>query len=794
MGDVAQILAPTVATVPNIAFSNSKAVELAGMSKEAMYLLKGKQDLSSASLPPVVPTFAKVSTADGMLTERKLSLGGKNAMAELSTKKGDNEEQQTKEVKVKVGSKLISSSKRARPWAWAPFASSGRSDGAMFRHWVRKNVEYTDYPYAKFDIHMDPVTYTPEEYAAHLQNETWTRSETDRPMELARIFECRWPVVFDRFCLENSSNHSSPDKKSTGTITISSTSDSSNIPSIGLTSSRKIEDLQHRYYGVAAVLVQLRIAQEAASEARALSAAAAKSASTAPPPVITTSTPTTTTVTSAIYGTTTTTATGPTTSTDRISAAAKHQERTDNLLLESAAARSLATSAKQHQPLITHVGTGTSNKMFDFEREQERRHHLDRLWRRSKEEEEEELQLRKELKTIDAQLRKLKKNGGHILAARTMKTAGRAKIIATASRAVSGQSNGLSSQLSNTPSSRGPSRSTTPNPSAVTSSMAPGDQVNSNDNTSNNNSDIVERSDALDEYFASTAPVPMSQYPYLQSGRLVPPATGGSSGINKSLLTRMNEVLGELNISDRPIPTKRVCDMYDLVRKDVLTLLTLKKMLMQREGQLQSKRLRLSRMGGSMLAPEDKFLDEERLLGIAPPPKPSSSAATGNSSSAASKAKTTKRKSTGGAGVKSKASSKKGSTDTKSVAGTTVKKKTVKRKRKVDSGKSPNLASSSASSKSPAVGSAAAKAAKARIASATASVGNAVPKVATAPRSSSSAPTNDVSPFNHAIGGAAVPSVVLPKVAKTSTAGITAATAVGGKSSNGSAAKRPRKA
>jgi DNA methyltransferase 1-associated protein 1 len=789
MGDIAQILAPTAATVPKVASSNSKAVELAGMSKEAMYLLKGKQDLSSASLPPVVPTFAKLSTANGMLTERK-SLGGTNTntMAGISTQKGDNEEQQTTEVKVKVGSKLISSSKRARPWAWAPFASSGRSDGAMFRHWVRKNVEYTDYPYAKFDIHMDPVTYTPEEYAAHLQSETWTRSETDRLMELARIFECRWPVIFDRFCFENSSNHSSPNKKSTGNI--SSTSDSGNIPSVGMTSSRKIEDLQHRYYGVAAILVQLRIAQEAASEARALSVAAAKSASTAPPPVTTPSTPTITTVTSAIAGTTP--ATGPTTSTDRISAVAKHQERTDNLLLESAAARSLATSAKQHQPLITHVGTGTSNKMFDFEREQERRHHLDRLWRRSKEEEEEELQLRKELKTIDAQLRKLKKNGGHILAARTTKTAGRAKTVATASRAVSGQSNGLSSQVSNTPSSRGPSRSTTPNPSAVTSSMAPGDQVNNNDNKSTNNSDIVERSDALDEYFASTAPVPMSQYPYLQSGRLVPPATGGSSGINKSLLARMNEVLGELNISDRPIPTKRVCDMYDLVRKDVLTLLTLKKMLMQREGQLQSKRLRLSRMGGSMLAPEDKILDEERLLGIAPPPKPSSSAATGNSSSAASKAKTTKRKSTSGAGGKSKASSKKGSADTKSVAGTTVKKKTVKRKRKVDPGKSLNLASSSVSSKSPAVGSAAAKAAKARTTSAIAAGGNVVPKVATAPRSSSSA-ANNVTRSN-AIGEAAALPVVLPKVAKTSAAGITALAAVGGKSNDGSAAKRPRKA
>jgi DNA methyltransferase 1-associated protein 1 len=744
-----------------------------------MYLLKGNQDPSSASLPPVVPTFGKISTANGTLTERKSS-GGKDGP--------EAAEKEQQEVKVKVGSKWISSSKRARPWTWAPFASSSRTDGAMFRHWVRKNVEYTDYPYAKFDIHMDPVTYTSEEYDAHLQSETWTRSETDRLMELARIFECRWPVIFDRFCSESCSTSTTMDTKNTG---ITSSGDVNTISSTGVASSRKIEDLQHRYYGVAAILAQIRIVQEAASEARAMSAAAAKSATS--PAVATT---TATSATTALSGVTATNASTPT-SANRMSSVAKQQERTDNLLLESAAARSLATSAKQHQPLITHVGTGTSNKMFDYEREQERRHRLDRLWRRSKEEEEEEVLLRKELKTIDAQLRKLKKNGGHILAAGTKKLAGRAKNIATASagRSVAAQSNGLPSQLSNPPSSRGPSRSTTPIPSGTTSSSAPGDLVNSTDNRSNEN-DIVESPDSLDEYFASTAPVPMPQYPYLQSGRLVPPASGGSSGINKSLLTRMNEVLGELSIPDRPIPTKRVCDMYDLVRKDVLTLLTLKKMVMQREGQLQSKRLRLSRMGGSMVAPEDRVLDEERLLGIAPPPKPSSSAASGALSSAASKGKTTKRKSPGGGGAKSKASSKKIATDAKTIAGTTVKKKVVKRKRKADPGKAAGLASSTAS-KAPALGSAATKAVKARIALSTT---GAVQKMTTV--AGSSAKANNGTPSN-TIDGAAVTSIVAPKVASTDTisprakasnaAAAKATTSVGEKSNSGSAVKRSRK-
>jgi DNA methyltransferase 1-associated protein 1 len=705
MGDIAQILAPTAAAAPvpngtDGSFGTNKAVGMAGISKEVMDLLGGNQDRASASLPPMVPTFPQQTYGS------KISSSGGEKDSDGSTTHQQNE------VTIKVGNKLISSSKRARPWAWAPFASSGRTDGAMFRHWVRKNVEYTDYPYAKFDIHMDPVTYSSNEYETHLQSETWTRSETDRLMELARTHECRWTVIFDRFCFND------------------------------VSSARKIEDLQHRYYGVAATLSQTRIIREAAIEARTLSAAAAKAYT-------------------ASLVTNTTTATTATTTTNAVNVAAKTpsllvgasstvtvaapiddaQEKTEAILLESAAARALATSAKQHQPLITHVGSGTSNKMFDFVRERERRQHLDRLWKRSKEDEAEELHLRKELKTIEAQLRKLKKNGGHILAAGTTTTKGTKNITPTSS--------GLPNQLSNASSSRTPSRSATPVP--------PGTSVQIEADLQNND-DIVESSQVLDEYFASTAPVPMPQFPYLQSGRLV-----GPSGMNKSLLTRMDQVLGEFNIPTRPMPTKRVCDMYDSVRKDILTLVTLQKMVMQREGQLQSKRLRLTRLGGTMIAPQDKVLDEERLLGIAPPPKPA--AATGNST--ASKGRATKRKAVaGGAGTKSKAT-KKGNTDSKNTGSTTTtKKKIVKRKRKTDTSKSPipaaNIAGASKS------------ASKVR----TTTAGAAVPKSTTAPKSTTPAAPTGISPKVLAGSSLKAPSTV---------------PAVTNKPSSGSTKKRARK-
>lgn len=606
MGDVAQILGDT--QVKGVDFRTqtkapeglpaslnpSKAMKMAGMSREVMHLMSGNQDTQSATLPPIVPAFSRDSTA---------------ATGE------------SKEVKVKVGNKFISSGKPARQWTWAPFASSSRTDGAMFRHWVRANVEYTDYPYAKFDIHLDPVTYTDEEYATYLTSDSWTKSETDKLMEFARKYELRWPVIHDRWF-----GHYEAEE--------------GNVPA-----SRHCEDLQQRYYSVAAILSQIRISQEAAAEAQALSAVVLD------PNV------------------------------------EDAKEKIESLLLETAAARVLATSNPKNQPLINNVGTGSTNKMFGSAHEHGRREHLDRLWARSKEEEIEEMALRKELKIIEAQLRKLKKTGGHILAA--------------SQSAVS-----VPSRLPSAPSSRGPSRSVSPVPGA----KAP----------ANN---ILDNPDILDRSFASTAPTPMPQNPYLQSGRLAPPATGGSAGLNKTLLTKMDQVLAELKVPNVPLPTKRVCDVYDSVRKDALTLLTLQKMLMQKEGNLQAKRVKLSKMGVGT----GRVMDEEALLGITPPPpapapapaaasktskasrpsksKPSASSGRSKSNTGGSKSNSQKnsagsKSNAGGSksntgGSKPKASTPKtksddtGKSDSKEATGTKKPKSAAKRKRKSDAKPAP---------------------------------------------------------------------------------------------------------
>lgn len=412
---------------------------------------------------------------------------------------------------VKIGSKYIASAKKCRKWKWAPFQSSARQhDQHEFRHWVRAGVEYPDYPYARFDIHLERVQFTNEEYRKYLTDPTWTKSDTDQLMEMARIYELRWAVVYDRWCeLMN---------------------DDGKTPS---SSQRKLEDLQHRFYTVAATLAQVRITKEAAAEVSALSSV-------------------------------------------------PNADTSELQILETAAARALATSgsgnnnstttnattgdqaAIQNPPiLLQHVGTGTSSnkQVFHLQHERERRRYLDMIWNRTKAEEEEELELRKELKLIDVQLRKLKKSGGHIAAG------------------------GAGTN----------SRAATPVPVTAEQTAA-----------------------LLDKAFGSTAPIPMPETPYLQSGRLAGPATGGQLGINKTLLKRMDTILiEECKLPAKPIvATKRFCDLYDSVRKDTLTLLTLQKVVLQKEGQLQTKRLRLAKVSGRAV------MEEEALLGIAPTPAP----------------------------------------------------------------------------------------------------------------------------------------------------------------------------
>lgn len=93
-------------------------------------------------------------------------------------------------------------------WVWAPFnkdsssSSSSSAETGCLHHWVKADVQYTEYPYVKFDVKLERVTYTDEEYDHILQSDLWTRSETDRLFALCYRYDLRWPVIVDRYDLQ----------------------------------------------------------------------------------------------------------------------------------------------------------------------------------------------------------------------------------------------------------------------------------------------------------------------------------------------------------------------------------------------------------------------------------------------------------------------------------------------------------------------------------------------------------------------------------------------------------------
>eukprot|EP01082_Thalassiosira_pseudonana_P001377 g1232.t1 g1232 contig10:1668738-1669923(-) len=237
----------------------------------------------------------------------------------------------------------------------------------------------------------------------------------------------------------------------------------------------------------------------------------------------------------------------------------------------------LATINPTLTPNLSIPGTGTSHraKPFDLEAERARRRQLDHIWNRSKEEEREEEELRAELRAVEAQLRKDEEDGEAFGPCWGIKK--------------------TSVSVSSSPSK--------PPPAAVQPNDAHSHQTRRNASSHaiattdpyfyNNPADFVEAS------FNATAPVPTPGTPYLQSGRLFPPAIDGHIGLNKSTLKQMDAILNELGVPKEPIATRRNCDLYDNVRKDALTLLTLQKMVLRKEAEVLSKRTKLCTLTGA---------------------------------------------------------------------------------------------------------------------------------------------------------------------------------------------------
>ena len=417
----------------------------------------------------------------------------------------------------------------------------------------RANVEYSDYTYARFDVNLNPLSYTDEEYSKYLSmneiedvgklvrssdardeptsalqeqlNESskvipWSKAETDALVELARFYDLRWSVIIDRWHTKYNSD------------------DGKIVPNC----LRKVEDLQYRYYQIGSVLAQHRATQSIISEAEKIvpkpadEQSPAKNVASPADALATTSKP----------------------------KSPSHPAANVEALQS---ARQLAELDPSLVPQIQLPSTGTEHvgaKPFDLAEERKRRMLTDRTWNRSRQQEREEEKIRAELRHVEAQLRKLKKLNKHIVPEDS----------AEAAQAVPPNA------VVNV--GKQPVSTSLPGPKRY-GSFVPREPL---DGVSLIQRDVVSA-------FEETAPVPTAGNPYLQSGRLFPPAIEGHAGLNKSTLKSMAEILKQLDVPEQPIATRRSADAYDAVRKDALTLLILQKTVLRKEAELASKKSKL---------------------------------------------------------------------------------------------------------------------------------------------------------------------------------------------------------
>ncbi|KAK7220570.1 hypothetical protein V2G26_008573 [Clonostachys chloroleuca] len=167
--------------------------------------------------------------------------------------------------------------KPASRWEMRSFRNSARNDSTLIlKHWRRieekqenqgspaeelkeengtqegqapAQDEMEDSSFAKFNAQVSVPQYSDDQYAQTLTSETWTKDETDYLLDLAKAFDLRWPLIWDRYewtppATNGEANENGDESKA--------------IVPLPDTQARTMEDLKARYYEVAAKMMAVQ--------------------------------------------------------------------------------------------------------------------------------------------------------------------------------------------------------------------------------------------------------------------------------------------------------------------------------------------------------------------------------------------------------------------------------------------------------------------------------------------------------------------------------------------------------
>eukprot|EP01035_Chromulina_nebulosa_P018589 gene18589-24316_t len=119
---------------------------------------------------------------------------------------------------------------------------------------------------------------------------------------------------------------------------------------------------------------------------------------------------------------------------------------------------------------------------------------------------------------------------------------------------------------------------------------------------------------------------PIPGKPFLQSGRLIVNET--SLKLSKNFIKKVNTLLRDLGLLEFPTPTKMVCDYYDAIRQQAVSLISIHSIIKQKEKDLQLLRSKQNIALGSLnpFAKEIKIPLSHQIVTL-----PSSQSTTSNS-------------------------------------------------------------------------------------------------------------------------------------------------------------------
>ncbi|KAJ7638929.1 hypothetical protein FB45DRAFT_739854 [Roridomyces roridus] len=85
-------------------------------------------------------------------------------------------------------------------WEWRAFKNGARTDSLQLHHWTKASADPNEeYQFAKYNVQPVAYTYSQDEYTRFLEDEEWTKEETDYLMNIVREYDTRWYVILDRY-------------------------------------------------------------------------------------------------------------------------------------------------------------------------------------------------------------------------------------------------------------------------------------------------------------------------------------------------------------------------------------------------------------------------------------------------------------------------------------------------------------------------------------------------------------------------------------------------------------------